>query len=227
MLRETTIDEEKGRIREQLELFQMLGCPVMVYAETVGTVQGQIDIPVSQRPRLKVDDIKRYGEKLTKFADWLEAEQCPMSYHHHMGTVIETEEEVDLLMENTDDAVGLLLDTGHLTFAGGDVAATAKRWGHRINHVHCKDIRAKILKKLKKEDWSFLKGVLEGVFTVPGDGSIDFRSFLKVLKEIGYSGWVVVEAEQDPAKANPLEMAEIGMTELAQAAQEAELEVRS
>ena len=224
-LLELSIDEEKERIRQQLELYQALGVPVMVYAETTGTVQNKMGTPVSQRPVLEQDAIRRYGEKLTRFAEWLEAEQCAMTYHHHMGTVIETEEEVDLLMENSDDAVGLLLDTGHLTFAGGDVEATTRRWGHRINHVHCKDIRSDVLTRLQKEDWSFLKGVLEGVFTVPGDGSIDFRAFLKTVKDIGYSGWVVVEAEQDPAKANPLEMAQIGMQELRVASEEAGLEI--
>jgi inosose dehydratase len=224
-LLETTIDEEKSRIKEQLELYQAMGCPVMVYAETVGTVQNKIEIPVSARPTLKPDEIKRYGEKLTKFAEFLEAEHCPMSYHHHMGTVIEIEEEVDLLMEHTDTAVGLLLDTGHLTFAGGDVRATTERWGHRINHVHTKDIRADVLKKLKAGNWSFLEGVLEGVFTVPGDGSIDFAAFIKSLKTIDYSGWVVVEAEQDPKKANPLKMAEIGMAALREAAAGAGIEI--
>jgi len=224
-LLETTIEDEKSRIKQQLALYQALACPVMVYAETVGTVQGKIDTPVSQRPKLKPDEIKRYGEKLTKFAEFLAAEHCPMSFHHHMGTVIETEEEVDLLMEHTDKAVGLLLDSGHLTFAGGDIAATTERWGHRINHVHTKDIRADVLKRLKREDWSFLKGVLEGVFTVPGDGSIDFAAFMKSLKTIGYAGWVVVEAEQDPKKANPLKMAEIGMAALKEAAAGAGIEI--
>ncbi len=217
-LLEVTVDEEKSRIKQQLALYQAMGCPVMVYAETVGTVQGQIDTPVSQRPKLTPDQIKRYGEKLTKFAEFLAAEHCPMTFHHHMGTVIETETEVDILMEHTDKAVGLLLDTGHLTFAGGDVAATTERWGDRINHVHTKDIRADVLKRLKREDWSFLKGVLEGVFTVPGDGSIDFAAFMKSLKKIDYAGWVVIEAEQDPKKANPLKMAEIGMAALQEAA---------
>lgn len=224
-LLEVTVDEEKSRIKQQLALYQAMGCPVMVYAETVGTVQGQIDTPVSQRPKLTPDQIKRYGEKLTKFAEFLAAEHCPMTFHHHMGTVIETEAEVDILMENTDKAVGLLLDTGHLTFAGGDVAATTERWGHRINHVHTKDIRADVLKRLKREDWSFLKGVLEGVFTVPGDGSIDFAAFMKSLKKIDYAGWVVIEAEQDPKKANPLKMAEIGMAALQEAAAGAGLEI--
>ena len=224
-LLEVTVDEEKSRIKEQLALSQAMGCPVMVYAETVGTVQGLIDTPVSQRPKLKPDQIKRYGEKLSKFAEFLASENCPMTFHHHMGTVIETEGEVDLLMEHSDVAVGLLLDTGHLTFAGGNVAETTERWGHRINHVHTKDIRLDVLKKLKAEDWSFLKGVLEGVFTVPGDGSIDFGGFMKSLKKIDYSGWVVVEAEQDPKKAVPLEMAEIGMAALQEAAAGAGIEI--
>lgn len=220
-----SVDEEKSRIRSQLELYQALEVPVMVYAETTGTVQNQIDRPVSTRPELSEDALKSYGEKLTEFSQWLEAEQCPITYHHHMGTVIETEEEIDILMENTGDEVGLLLDTGHLTFAGGDVDATTRRWGHRINHIHVKDIRADVLASVKAGDWSFLKGVLEGVFTVPGDGSIDFRSFMKIVKEIGYQGWVIVEAEQDPAKANPLKMAQIGMSELQAAAKEAGIEI--
>lgn len=222
-----SVEEEKQRIRGQLELYQALDVPVMVYAETSGTVQTQIETSLSKRPKLTADQVKAYGETLTEFAEWLEAEQCPLSYHHHMGTIIETEEDTDLLMENTDDAVGLLLDTGHLTFAGGDVNATTRRWGHRINHIHVKDIRADVLKRLKAKDWSFLKGVLEGVFTVPGDGSIDFRSFMGVVKEIGYSGWVIVEAEQDPLKANPLKMAEIGMAELRIAAAAAGIEIKA
>ena len=226
-LLEVSVEEEKRLIRPQLELFQAMGCPVMVYAETVGTVQALIDTPVSQRPKLTRDEIKRYGEKLTKFAEFLQAESCPMSFHHHMGTVIELEEEVDLLLEHTDTSVGLLFDTGHLTFAGGDVLGAAERWGHRINHVHTKDIRADVLEKLKAEDWSFLEGVLEGVFTVPGDGSIDFASFMKSLKTINYSGWVVIEAEQDPKKANPLKMAEIGMAALTEAAVGAGIEIVS
>jgi inosose dehydratase len=134
-----------------------------------------------------------------------------------MGTVVETEREVDLLMARTGDAVGLLFDTGHLHFAGGDVLATARRHGRRINHVHGKDIRADVLERLEAGNWSFLKGVVEGVFTVPGDGAIDFAAVAQVLAEIGYSGWVVVEAEQDPEKANPLEMARLGHKALAEA----------
>ena len=216
-LRHGSIEREKRRIAQQLALYQALEVPVMVYAETTDTVQAAIDTPVAARPRMPDEEFKSYGDKLTELAEWLRAEGCPMTFHHHMGTVVESEREVDLLMARTGDAVGLLFDTGHLHFAGGDVLATARRHGGRINHVHCKDIRADVLARLKAENWSFLKGVIEGVFTVPGDGAIDFRSVAKVLAEIGYSGWVVVEAEQDPKKANPLEMARIGHAALTKA----------
>jgi inosose dehydratase len=162
-------------------------------------------------------EFKSYGDGLTELAEWLREEGCPMTFHHHMGTVVETEHEVDLLMSRTGDAVGLLFDTGHLYFAGGDVPATARRHGKRINHVHGKDIRADVLDRLKAGNWSFLKGVVEGVFTVPGDGVIDYGPFAALLAEIGYRGWVVVEAEQDPLKANPLEMAKIGHAALTKA----------
>jgi inosose dehydratase len=209
-LREGSIEREKRRIARQLALYQALNVPVMVYAETTGTVQGDLDTPVASRPRMPEDEFKSYGDKLTELAEWLRAEGCPMTFHHHMGTVVETEREIALLMARTGDGVGLLLDTGHLHFAGGDVLATARRHGRRINHVHCKDIRADVLARLRAENWSFLKGVVEGVFTVPGDGSIDFGAIAQVLAETGYSGWVVVEAEQDPKKANPLSMARTG-----------------
>jgi inosose dehydratase len=216
-LRHGSLEREQRRIARQLELYQALDVPVMVYAETTGTVQGDPDAPVSARPRMPDEEFKSYGDKLTEFAEWLRAAGCPMTFHHHMGTVVETEREIDLLMARTGDAVGLLFDTGHLHFAGGDVLATARRHGRRINHVHCKDVRAGVLARLRSENWSFLKAVIEGVFTVPGDGSIDFGAVAQALAEVGYSGWVVVEAEQDPSKANPLEMARIGYTTLAEA----------
>jgi inosose dehydratase len=216
-LRRGSVEREKRRIARQLALYQALDAPVMLYAETTGTVQGAIDTPVADRPRMPDEEFKSYGDKLTELAEWLQSEGCPMTFHHHMGTVVETEREIDLLMARTGDAVGLLFDTGHLHFAGGDVIGTARRHGRRINHVHCKDIRTDVLARLKAENWSFLKGVVEGVFTVPGDGAIDFRTFAEVLAEIGYSGWVVVEAEQDPNKANPLEMARIGHQALTEA----------
>jgi inosose dehydratase len=220
-LRHGSVEREKRRMAPQLELYQALDVPVMVYAETTGTVQNKLDIPVADRPRMPDEEFKSYGDRLTELAEWLRSEGCPMTFHHHMGTVVETEHDVDLLMSRTGDAVGLLFDTGHLYFAGGDVLATARRHGKRINHVHGKDIRADVLDRLKAGNWSFLKGVVEGVFTVPGDGVIEYGPFAALLAEIGYRGWVVVEAEQDPLKANPLEMAKIGHAALTKAFTEA------
>jgi inosose dehydratase len=142
-----------------------------------------------------------------------------------MATAIETEGDVDRLMNFSGEAVGLLFDTGHITFAGGDALSMAKRHAKRINHVHAKDIRETVLKKLNFERQSFLDAVLLGVFTVPGDGMIDFRAVAALLADIGYEGWVVVEAEQDPKKANPLKYARIGHEALSEALTEAGYEI--
>jgi inosose dehydratase len=122
-----------------------------------------------------------------------------------MGTGVQTASEIDRLMYNTDPRfLGLLYDTGHLVFSGEDHIAVLNKWIFRIRHVHLKDMRPEIQKRAKEEKWSFLKAVKEGVFTVPGDGCIDFVPIFDALKQAGYSGWWVVEAEQDPARANPL-----------------------
>jgi inosose dehydratase len=194
--------------------FKELGAPVMVYAETTGSVQGQQHTPVSQRPRLPVGEFKDYGGKLTALAEYMAERGVLMAYHHHMGTIVETEAEVDLLMSNTGPAVGLLVDTGHITYAGGNPLAMTKRHANRINHVHCKDVRLNVLKEAKAKDWSFLDAVLAGVFTVPGDGGVDFAAFAKLLADIRYNGWTVVEAEQDPAKAPPFQYAQMGHSHL-------------
>jgi inosose dehydratase len=226
-LRSRDIEKEKRRIAEHMGLLLACGSPVLVYAETTGTVQGDMDTPVADRPVMPESEFPAYGEKLTKLAEWMKGEGIAMTFHHHMGTVVENEREIDLLMQHTGPAVGLLLDTGHLTFAGGNIAATTRRWGKRINHVHCKNIRPLMLAEVHRNHWSFLKGVIAGVFTVPGDreGCIDYRAFAKVLKEIDYSGWAVVEAEQDPKKANPLTYAKMGIGELKLAFAEAGLGV--
>ena len=226
-LLEVSVEKEKKRIDQQLRTFAALGAPVMVYAETSGSVQGQRETPVSQRPRMAPEEIPDYGRRLTEIAEHLAQRGVPMAYHHHMGTVIETEAEVDLLMSHTGPAVGLLVDTGHMRFAGGDVAATLRKHGSRVNHVHCKDIRMPVLEKVKREDLSFLDAVLDGVFTVPGDGDLDFAAYARELAAIGYEGWVVVEAEQDPAKANPLEYAKIGHRALTEAFTAAGFEIVS
>lgn len=140
-----------------------------------------------------------------------------------MGTVIESAEDVGNLMTNTGDEVGLLLDTGHLTFAGADPLAVAQRWASRINHVHCKDVRADVLADVKNRKTSFLNAVLSGVFTVPGDGCVDYPPIMALLKANQYQGWLVVEAEQDPAIAHPLTYARLGYNNLSRLARDAGL----
>lgn len=224
-LRELSVEEEKKRLESQLNTFASLGAPVLVYAETTGTVQNQQNVPLSKRPRMADSEYAEYGRKLTELAEHMAGRGVRMAYHHHMGTVIETEQETDRLMASTGPAVGLLVDTGHMTFAGGDPVATIRSHGRRVNHVHCKDIRAGVFKKATSQDMSFLDAVLAGVFTVPGDGCIDFQAVANALAEIGYSGWVVVEAEQDPAKAPPLEYAKIGHRHLTEVFKKAGFEI--
>ncbi len=209
-LMERTVEEEIAAVGEHLALLAGMGCPVMVFAETGGSTHGDREAPISTRPMLTDDDWGPYGERLTRVGEHLAVRGVAMAYHHHMGTVIETEAEVDRLMACTGEAVGLLLDTGHMSFAGADPAAVAARHGPRINHVHCKDVRGPVLEKARGGDMSFLDAVLEGVFTVPGDGAVDFTKVLTALRPFAYSGWLVVEAEQDPAKAHPLTYARMG-----------------
>jgi inosose dehydratase len=155
------------------------------------------------------------GKGLNHLGDIAAESGMRLSYHHHIGTGVMTRAEIDRLMEVTSPGtVGLLLDTGHLAFAGGDPLAVAQAYGSRIRHVHLKDVRPEVVSRVREEGLSFQEGIEAGVFTVPGDGSIDFVPILQALGDAGYEGWLVVEAEQDPAKANPLEYAIKGRTYL-------------
>jgi inosose dehydratase len=209
-LLERTAAEEIRAVEPHLRLLSEMGSAVMVFAETTGGVAGERGRPVSRRLRIAEADWLRFAERLTAVADHLAGRGVRMAYHHHMGTVVETEAEIERLMRSTGESVGLLLDTGHLAYAGADPVAVAKRHISRINHVHCKDVRPDVLTRMRKDDWSFLDAVVEGVFTVPGDGAVDFAGALDVLKAAHYQGWLVVEAEQDPAKAHPLTYARMG-----------------
>ena len=212
---------EKEQAAGQLALFRELGAPCIVYGETAGTLQNRRNAPLALRRRLWEDEIKSYGRRLTRFAEYCAGQGVPLAFHHHMATAIETERDLDLLMQYTGEAVGLLYDTGHLRFAGADLFRVLDKHGKRITHVHTKDIRAGVVDGLDRERQSFLDAVLAGAFTVPGDGSIDFGSVIRRLAEIGYEGWFVVEAEQDPAKAPPAEFAKIGHAALRRALQDA------
>jgi inosose dehydratase len=148
-----------------------------------------------------------------------------MAFHHHMGTIVETDHEIGRLMSATGKAVGLLYDTGHCLFSGGDPAALLDRHLDRVVHVHCKDARPEVMKRARSNDMSFMGAVLEGIFTVPGDGCLDYATLLRPLAARGYQGWLVVEAEQDPAKAPPLQYAMMGFRNLRAAATGAGFEI--
>lgn len=204
-LLERSVAEEIEAVQPHLQLLKAMGCPVMVVAETTGCVHGACGTPLSQRPTLESGQWAEFGRRMAEFGDYLRDQGTPLAYHYHMGTVVETPDEIDRFAEVTGDSVGILLDTGHLTFAGGNPLDLIAKWGRRINHVHCKDVRADVLTRAKATDSSFLDAVIDGVFTVPGDGCVDFPAVLKALKDADYRGqWLVIEAEQDPAKAHPL-----------------------
>ena len=208
-LLEHSVEDEIKAMRAHASLLKALGAKVMVFCEVSRCVHGDRRIPLSKRPRLAEEEWKPFCERLDAVARHLENDGLKLAYHHHMGTVIQAEDEVDRMMDSTR-AVGLLLDTGHLTFAGGDPMRALKRHAKRIVHVHCKDIRKDKLAQARKRDSSFLEAVLGDVFAVPGDGAIDFEPVLRGLASVGYQGWLVVEADQDPAKAHPLTHARIG-----------------
>ena len=180
----------------------------------------------SSRPTVKsAAEWKQLGQRFTECAKHMEDKGVRMAVHHHMGTVIQSAEDVDRLMENTSPSVGLLLDTGHMTFAGGDPIAVAKRYADRIVHVHCKDIRRYALAACRGRDVSFSQAVLEGLFTAPGDGMVDYPGLFKILAGAGYNGWLVQEAEQDPRVAHPFTYAQLGCAHLRKLAGAAKLKV--
>jgi inosose dehydratase len=222
---EKDVAAEMDAVADHLQLLKDMGSSHVVYADTSLGRHGAIWGPISQRPVLAADEWPAYGRKLTELAERMADFGVRMAFHHHMGTIVETDEEVGLLMRHTGPAVGLLYDTGHSAFAGGDPLSLVKAHVGRIVHVHCKDARRPILDKARREDMSFMHAVLEGIFTVPGDGFIDYPAILRVLADNGYQGWLVVEAEQDPRKAHPLTYATMGFENLSRMAREAGFKV--
>jgi len=226
LLRNTPLEEFK-LMRKQLNLFKDCDSPCMVFAEITNSVQGDPKTPLSKRPTLSEDDWKLLISRINEISKMMMDEGMPLAYHHHMGTVIETENETNRLIESTSDTVKLLIDTGHMLFAQGNSIKLAEDFSQRLIHVHCKDIRKEVLQKSLKNDSTFRQAFLDGAFTVPGDGCIDYKPFLKVLNKKNYNGWLVVEAEQDPSKANPFEYAKIGFNYLSKTARECGFEILS
>lgn len=202
-------EETEKEFIKAADFLKEMGAKVIGVSEQSYSIQGKMEQPVWEGKYVMNDEEwKLLAEGLNKLGKIAKDKGMTLTFHHHMGTVVQTEEEIDRFMETVDpELVFLLFDSGHLSFAGIDPEKVLKRYVNRVKHVHLKDIREEMVKKSKNERWSFLKGVREGVFTVPGDGDVDFAPIFRILEDAGYEGWVVVEAEQDPAEANPLEYA--------------------
>ena len=217
-LAEDSVEAEVERCKAHMSKLQYNGVKVVVYGECAGTIQGQIDTALAKRPRFASDALwKAYAERLNAFGAHLQKTYgITLAYHHHMGAYVESPDDVDRLMALTDPAsVGLLYDTGHAYFGGAtEPDLLLKKHVARVVHVHCKDVRPKVIAQARNDGWSFLNGVLNGTFTVPGDGVIDYDAILKTLHAAGYQGWLVVEAEQDPALAPSYAYAQKGFQTL-------------
>ena len=202
-------EETAEAFKAHRDFLHAMGAKVIVVAEQGHSIQGIMTAPVfDDKPVFTDEEWKKLAEGLEKLGDLAHEKDMEIVYHHHMGTGVQTTEEIDRLMEMTDpDKVKLLFDTGHLVFSGENPIAVYNRHQDRIKHIHFKDIRQETAEEVEKDKDSFLNGVKKGVFTVPGDGMIDFTPIWTAIHASDYEGWIVVEAEQDPAKANPFEYA--------------------
>jgi len=201
--------EVEAEFIKHRDFLHAVGARVIGAAEQGHSIQGRQDLAVfDHKPTFTDEEWKRLADGLNRLGERAAEKGMKLTYHHHMGTGVQTAAEIDRLMESTDpEKLGLLYDTGHLVFSGEDYVGVLKKWIKRVRHVHLKDMRPARREQAVREKWSFLRAVKEGVFTVPGDGGVDFAPVFKELKKANYTGWWVVEAEQDPAKANPLEYA--------------------
>lgn len=221
------VEAEKKAIQPHLDLLKHNGCKVAIVCETSNAIHGDGSKSlVKDKPVLPADKWEKFGTDLEAIAEYCAGQGVDLVYHHHMGTIVQTGEEIDLLMRNTGPATKLLLDTGHAWFGGSDPAEVARKYMGRVRHIHCKNVRPAVRKVVEGEGLSFLEGVRRGVFTVPGDeeGGVDFLPVLKIAAEHGYDGWLVIEAEQDSAVRNPFEYQSLGLKSLKTFAREAGLD---
>lgn len=211
-----TVDEEIAAVQGHLAKLRHNGCKVCIVCECSNTVHGSTDVPVNDRPRLTTAQMAGFGAKMEEFAAYMAGQGIRLAYHHHMGTVVETPDEIDAFLAATGPHTHLLFDAGHCAFGGGDPAAVLAKHIGRVAHFHAKNIRPEVTARVRKDNLSFLQGVLAGAFTVPGDqeGGIDFRPLLQILADHGYDGWIVIEAEQDPDLRNPLLYQTLGLATL-------------
>jgi inosose dehydratase len=206
--------EEIEAMAAHATLLEAMGCDVLIFAEVTGCIHSRPDARLSARPQIAPAQWKNFGERLSEVAKACSDRGLKLCYHHHMGTVVQSAADIDAMMQHTSEDVHLLLDTGHAWFAKADPVALAQQYADRIGHLHCKDIRETVLRRCLNKDCSFLEAVLDGVFTVPGDGCIDYPAIFAALRKVEYEGWAIVEAEQDPSVATPSTFARLGCDNL-------------
>lgn len=221
-----SIGEEKAAMQPALDLLKAMGSKVIIVCETSNAIHGNDAVAVNDRPKLAEAEWATFGAGVEALAEYAAAQGIALVYHHHMGTIVESEDEINRLMAHTGPHAKLLLDTGHCLFGGGNPERVAKNHMHRVGHIHAKNIRPVIARQVRDENLSFLEGVRRGVFTVPGDpeGGVDFLPVLRIAAEHGYQGWLVIEAEQDPDVRNPFEYQSLGLKSLKAMAREAGLD---
>jgi inosose dehydratase len=203
--------EEIRALQAHLQLLEALGSQVFIIAECSNTVHGDRRRPLSAAPRLTERQWPQFGERLSTLAGYLEERGLRLAYHFHLGTVVEREEDIGRFLAHTDSRVGFVVDTGHAALGGVDAERLIRNHPERVAHVHTKDVRRQVFNEIREREGSFLEGVLAGMFTAPGDGDLDLRGVARALIDFGYDGWVVVEAEQDPARADPVAYSRIGL----------------
>ncbi len=211
-----SIEAEKAAMQPFLDFLKSVGSNIIITCETSNAIHGADDQPVNDKPNLSADQWQAFGAGVEALAQFAADQGVTLVYHHHMGTIVETPAEIDLFMAHTGPATKLLFDTGHCYFGGGDPAAVLARHMTRVGHIHAKNVRPDIMAQVRDQRLSFLEGVRRGVFTVPGDttGGIEFEPVLKIAAEHNYSGWLVIEAEQDPKIRDPLTYQTMGLKAL-------------
>jgi inosose dehydratase len=212
------VEVEVEALQGHLRLLKALGSPVFIAAECTDAIHGDRSRAMSARPRLQVNDWAALGARLSALAAYMAEQGLAFAYHFHLGTVVEDQDDLDRFLDATTDAVGLVVDTGHAALGGIEAVRLIRDRSERVAHVHAKDVRSAVARRARADELSFLDGVLSGMFTAPGDGDLDFDAVMRALADIGYRGWIVEEAEQDPTRADPVAYGRLGFATLKKAA---------
>lgn len=221
-----SIEGEKSAMQPFLDFLKSVGSNIIITCETSNAIHGADDRAVNDKPNLDADEWQKFGAGVEALAQFAADQGVTLVYHHHMGTIVETPAEIDWFMEHTGPTTQLLFDTGHCYFGGGDPAVVLARHMSRVGHIHAKNVRPDIMAQVREQGLSFLEGVRRGVFTVPGDssGGVEFERVLKIAARHNYSGWLVIEAEQDPNVRDPLTYQTMGLNALKHMARQSGLE---